>query len=123
MIVLGITGGIGSGKGLATEFCRCRGAAILDADEIAREVVRETARLIGAGVANLLNIFNPDTVVLAGGVAQAGADLFDPLRAEVKRRAFKPAVDACRIVPGSLGSSAGVVGAVATFLARYPAAG
>ena len=91
-------------------------------DAIAREVVRETARLIGAGVANLLNIFNPDTVVLAGGVAQAGDDLFDPLRAEAKRRAFRPAVDACRIVPGSLGSSAGVVGAVATFLARYPVA-
>lgn len=91
-------------------------------DAIAREVVRETARLIGAGVANLLNIFNPDTVVLAGGVAQAGDDLFDPLRAEAKRRAFRPAVDACRIVPGSLGSAAGVVGAVATFLARYPVA-
>ena len=92
-------------------------------DEIAREVVRETARLIGTGVANLLNIFNPDTVVLAGGVAQAGEDLFEPLRAEVRRRAFRPAVDACRIVPGTLGSSAGVVGAAATFLARYPAGG
>jgi glucokinase len=91
-------------------------------DALAREVVRETARLIGAGVANLLNIFNPDTVVLAGGVAQAGDSLFEPLRAEVKRRAFRPAVEACRIVPGSLGGSAGVVGAVATFIAQYPVA-
>jgi dephospho-CoA kinase len=39
MIVLGITGGIGSGKGLATDFFRSRGVAIVDADEIAREVV------------------------------------------------------------------------------------
>jgi len=38
-----------------------------------------------------------------------------PLRAEVKRRAFKPAVEACRIVPGALPLSAGVVGAIATF--------
>ena len=89
-------------------------------DDVAREVVRETARFIGTGVANLLNIFNPDVVVLAGGVAQAGEDLFGPLRAEVRRRAFKPAVEACRIVPGSLGSAAGVVGAVATFLEQYP---
>ncbi|HEX9219109.1 MAG TPA: ROK family protein, partial [Gemmatimonadaceae bacterium] len=41
-------------------------------DAIAREVVRETAHFLGTGVANLLNIFNPDIVVLAGGVTQAG---------------------------------------------------
>lgn len=85
-------------------------------DMIAREVVRDTARFLGAGVANLLNVFNPDVVVIAGGVTQAGEALFEPLRAEVRRRAFKPAVDACRIVPGILPGSAGVVGAVATFL-------
>jgi glucokinase len=89
-------------------------------DELAREVVRETARFIGTGVANLLNIFNPNVVVLAGGVAQAGEDLFGPVRAEVRRRAFKPNVDACRIVPGALGGAAGVVGAVATYIAQYP---
>lgn len=90
-------------------------------DLVAREIVRETARFIGTGIANLLNIFNPDVVVLAGGVAQAGEELFAPVRAEVRRRAFKPAVDACRIVPGTLHGAAGVVGAVATFLERYPA--
>jgi glucokinase len=84
-------------------------------DVIAREVVRDTARFLGAGIANLLNIFNPDVVVLAGGVTDAGVALYEPLRAEVRRRAFRPAVDACRIVPGSLAGSAGVVGAVATF--------
>ena len=89
-------------------------------DPVAREVVRETARFIGTGLANLINIFNPDVVVLAGGVAQAGDDLFTPLRAEVHRRAFKPAVDACRIVPGALAGAAGVVGAVATFLEQHP---
>jgi glucokinase len=95
--------------------------ASMKGDPVAREVVRETARFIGTGVANLLNIFNPDVVVLAGGVAQAGEELFGPVRAEVRRRAFKPAVDACRILPGSLGGAAGVVGAVATFLEQYPA--
>lgn len=84
-------------------------------DEVAVEVVRETARLLGAGVANLLNIFNPDVVVIAGGVTQAGDALFEPLRREVRKRAFRPAVEACRIVPGTLPGSAGVVGAVAAF--------
>ena len=84
-------------------------------DALALEVVRETARFLGTGVANLLNIFNPDVVVISGGVTQAGDALFEPLRAEVRRRAFRPAVEACRIVPGSLPGTAGVVGAVATF--------
>jgi glucokinase len=84
-------------------------------DVVAREVVRETGLILGTAVANLLNIFNPDIVVMAGGVTQAGDALFQPLRAEVRRRAFKPAWQACKIVPGELRLSAGVVGAIATF--------
>jgi glucokinase len=87
-------------------------------DTIARDVVRDTARYLGTGIANLLNIFNPDVVVIAGGVTQAGDALFEPLRVEVRKRAFKPAVDGCRIVPGELPGTAGVVGAAATFLAQ-----
>ncbi|MBM4195424.1 MAG: ROK family protein, partial [Gemmatimonadetes bacterium] len=89
-------------------------------DEIARDVVRDTARYLGAGVANLLNLFNPEVVVLAGGVAAAGEQLFAPLRAEVRRRAFRPAVDAARIVPGLLGPRAGMIGAVAAFRVERP---
>jgi glucokinase len=87
-------------------------------DALAREVVRDTAKFLGTGIANLLNIINPDVVVVAGGVTKAGEPLFEPLRAEVKRRAFQPAVAACRIVPGSLPGTAGIVGAVATFKAQ-----
>ncbi len=87
-------------------------------DTIAREVVRDTARFLGTGIANLLNIFNPDVVVIAGGVTLAGEALFEPLRMEVRRRAFRPAVQAVRIVPGELPGTAGVVGAVAAFRAQ-----
>ena len=83
-------------------------------DDVALDVVRETSRFLGAGIANLLNIFNPEVVVIAGGVTQAGETLFAPLRREVRKRAFKPAVDACEIVPGVL-VAAGVVGAVAAY--------
>lgn len=90
--------------------------AARDGDEVAREVVRDTARYLGVGVANILNTINPDVVVLAGGVTQAGEMILTPLRAEVRRRAFRPAVDAARIVPGALGRRAGVIGAAAAFI-------
>jgi glucokinase len=88
-------------------------------DAVANEIVRDTARYLGAGIANLLNILNADVVVVAGGVTQAGDALFVPLRAEVRRRAFRPAVDATQIVPGTLPGTAGVVGAVATFKMQH----
>jgi glucokinase len=87
-----------------------------DGDEYAREVVHETAKVLGAGVANIINIFNPQVVVICGGVTLAGDQLFVPLRSEVKRRAFKPAANACRIVPGELTGTAGVYGAAAVFM-------
>jgi glucokinase len=87
-------------------------------DELARAVVRDAARYLGAAIANLLNVINPDVVVLAGGVTAAGEELLTPLRAEARRRAFRPAFDAARIVPGTLGSRAGVVGAVAAVLSE-----
>lgn len=87
-----------------------------DGDPVAQEVVADTARFLGAGVANLLNTFNPDVVVICGGVTRAGDSLFVPLRREVGRRAFKSAVQACRIVPGDLLGTAGVYGAARAFL-------
>ncbi len=88
-------------------------------DAVANEIVRDTARYLGTAIANLLNILNVDVVVVAGGVTQAGDALFLPMQAEVRRRAFRPAVDATRIVPGILPGTAGVVGAVATFKMQH----
>lgn len=85
-------------------------------DALANEIVRDTARYLGAGIATLLNVLNPDVVVVAGGVTFAGEALFGPLRTEVRRRAFKPAVEAARMVPAELPGTAGVVGAVKTFM-------
>lgn len=89
--------------------------AARDGDEYALEVIADTAQFLGTGVANLINIFNPEIMVICGGVTAAGERLFRPLRREVVRRAFKPAVEMCRIVPGSLTGTAGVYGAVAAF--------
>ncbi len=89
-------------------------------DPLALEVVQETARYLGVGVANLINILNPEVVVICGGVTHAGERLFIPLKREVTRRAFRPAVQACRIVPGALPGTAGVVGAAKVFLDAHP---
>ena len=90
--------------------------AAADGDELALEVVNDTARFLAVGVANLLNVFNPEVVVVCGGVTLAGDHLFIPLLREVARRAFKPAVTACRIVPGELVGTAGVYGAAKVFI-------
>ena len=89
-----------------------------DGDAYALEMVRDTAKLLGAGVANIVNIFNPEVVVICGGVTLAGDTLFGPLRSEVQRRVFKPAWEACRILPGVLTGTAGVYGAAAVFMQR-----
>jgi len=89
-------------------------------DPIALEVVRDTARYLGVGVANLINLLNPEIVVICGGVTRAGEQLFRPLRREVSRRAFKPAVQAAQIVPGALPGTAGVVGAAKVFIDAQP---
>lgn len=87
-----------------------------DGDDLALEVVNDTAKFLGTGIANLLNIFNPEVVVVCGGVTLAGDHLFVPLRREVARRAFKPAVEVCRIVPCELVGTAGVYGAAKAFM-------
>ncbi len=89
--------------------------AVVQGDAYADEVLKDTAKFLGVGIANLVNILNPEMVVIAGGVTRAGEHLFDPLRAEVRKRAFRTAEERARIVPGELPGTAGVVGAVAVF--------
>jgi glucokinase len=96
--------------------------ALLQGDEHAQAVMLETAKILGAGIANVVNMFNPEAVVVVGGVTRAGDHLFTPLRSEVRRRAFGEAVAACRIVPGELDDAAGVIGAAGVFVEERGAA-
>ncbi len=88
---------------------------VVQGDPYAHEVMKETAKFLGVGVANLINALNPDAIVIAGGVTRAGDHLFGPLLKEVRRRAFRSAVEACRIVPATLPETAGVIGAAGIF--------
>jgi glucokinase len=89
--------------------------AVVQGDPYATEVMKDTAKFLGTGVANIINILNPEMVVIAGGVTRAGEHLFGPLRAEVRRRAFRSAEECCNIVSAELPGTAGVVGAAAVF--------
>jgi glucokinase len=87
-----------------------------DGDEAAVEALAVIGRNLGVGIASLLNIFNPDVVVVGGGVIAAGELLLEPARAEVAERALPPVRDHAPIVPARFGFEAGMVGAGALAL-------
>ncbi len=89
--------------------------AIVAGDEYSKEVMRDTAKFLGTGIANLINILNPGMVVISGGVTRAGDRLLEPLKKEVRRRAFSHASENCQIVTSSLGGTVGVIGAACVF--------
>lgn len=91
------------------------GAAISDAaaqgDTFARSVIRETGEWVGVGVASLINLLNPDMIVVCGGMIEAGDLLFDAIRQTAERQAFDVPAARAQIVPAALGQDAGVIGA------------
>jgi len=94
-----------------------------DGDAAAREALAVVGRRLGVGIANFVNLFNPEVVVVGGGVLAAGDLLLEPARAEVAARALRPSRDLVRIVPARFGHEAGMVGAAALAfdgLARRP---
>ena len=80
-------------------------------DTAAVAVLAGVGRNLGAGIASLLNVFNPDVVVIGGGLAGAGELLLGPARTEAARRALPAVRDHARIVPARFGAEAGLIGA------------
>jgi glucokinase len=80
-------------------------------DEPAVEVLAQIGRRLGAGIASLINIFEPELVVIGGGFGQAGDLLIGPAQEIIAREALLPGRDTVRIVPAELGPRAGLVGA------------
>jgi glucokinase len=86
-------------------------SAASDGDELALGVFRETGRWLGIGVGGFINVFNPEIVVIGGGVAQAGELLLGPCRHWAGRYAFSASYASAPIVRGLLGENAGMMGA------------
>ncbi|MDO8472487.1 MAG: ROK family protein, partial [Dehalococcoidia bacterium] len=103
-----ITKFAGEGKPVTAEAVA---AAAEQGDPLACEIVSRASNYLGLGLVNVVNIFNPEMVVIGGGVARMGERLLGPARLVVQERAFKLSSDAVKIVQGELGADAGVVGA------------
>lgn len=85
--------------------------AAVSGDELAQVVFERTGRYLGIAIGGLINLLNPDLVVLGGHMMEVGNILLKPTIEETRRRAFSPSFDDCRIVVSQLGTSAGVIGA------------
>ena len=82
-----------------------------DGDDAAIETIATIGRNLGVAIAGFVNTFNPEVVVIGGGVMGAGELLLGPVRAEVAARALPPSRDLVEIVPAAFGVEAGMIGA------------
>ena len=82
-----------------------------EGDPVARKIFEIVGEYIGLGLTSVINLLNPEKVIIGGGVAEAGDLLLNPIRKTIKERAMVVAGNAVEIVPAQLGNSAGVIGA------------
>lgn len=92
--------------------------AAQEGDSTARAVMEDMGRHLGIGLAGLINIFNPEMIVIGGGVMAAWPLFIDAAQREVMWRAFEIMAKRTRIAAAELGDDSGIVGAAATALRR-----
>ena len=81
-------------------------------DKVSIEILDKSLNYLGICIANIVNTFDPEVVVIGGGVSKGGQIVFDKVAEVVNKRCFKAMAESCRIVPAGLGTDAGVLGAV-----------
>ncbi|OGC41434.1 hypothetical protein A2548_08175 [candidate division WOR-1 bacterium RIFOXYD2_FULL_41_8] len=85
-------------------------------DKKAQAAIAEIAHYLAIGIGNLVNIFNPEMVVIGGGLSNMRELLFNPIRQEFKNYALKLPARSVKIVKAKLGTKAGMLGAAALCL-------
>jgi glucokinase len=88
-------------------------AAAREGDEGAVRLWDETLEALSCGITSIVNLFEPELVVLGGGVTRSGDQLLGPVRATVRAAAMRPAGEAVDVVLSPFGDRVGVVGAAA----------
>ncbi len=91
--------------------------AAMAGDRVAIQVMAAIGRRLGAGLSSIANIFEPEVIVVGGGVSTAGELLLGPAREELVKRALSP-MNTTRVVAAELGSEAGMIGAAAMAIAK-----
>ena len=97
---------------------RLVGEAARAGDALARDVLDRTWLYLGAGMVNLMNLFDPDVIVIGGGVSRLGDMMMEPLRRYVRQRAVSGPAEGTRLELSQLGSDVGIVGAAAVALEK-----
>lgn len=87
--------------------------AAQEGDLLAQSILAEAGKILGVALSGIVNLLNPDCIVIGGGVAQAGDWILEPVRWEIKRRALPDATKVLRVVPAALGTNAGILGTAA----------
>jgi glucokinase len=82
-----------------------------EGEEKAVDILAGMGRRLGAGIGSLVNIFDPELVVIGGGFAAAGEHLLGPARERMRLEAMPPGRDRVRVVRAELGATAGLIGA------------
>ncbi len=95
-------------------------AAVIAGDEAARAVWERSTGALGAALAGLINVLDPQMIVLGGGIAAAGEVLFTPLTAALDRMEWRIGATGVALVPAKLGAQAGAFGAVYRALQKFP---
>jgi glucokinase len=86
--------------------------AALEGDVVAQRVIREAGHYLGLGLVNLVHVFNPDGIIIGGGVSHMGDLILEPAREVVRQRCFPLSQEGLSIVAGVLGDRAGALGAI-----------
>lgn len=87
-------------------------------DKLALEIWEEIGEYLGIAIANLINMYNPEIIIIGGGVAQAGKLLFEPIKRTVKKRALPGPFKLAKIVSSQLGENVSTIGAASLALEK-----
>jgi glucokinase len=90
-----------------------------EGNEIAAQVVKDEVEFTGTGLASLVNIFNPQRIIIGGGLSEAGQWFIDQIVKAVERRAVRDSFESVEIVAAQLGNQAGWLGAAALARQHY----
>jgi glucokinase len=82
-----------------------------EGDATAKQIWKDAGEKLGIVLASVIDLLNPEMIVIAGGVSKAGNLLLNPIKDTVKDRAFKTPAKACKIVISKYTQKLGVVGA------------
>jgi glucokinase len=80
-------------------------------DEYATEIIVQAMSYLGIGMANLVNLFNPEMIVIGGGLTNLGDRLLDPVRRGIALYAFAMLAQQAQVTLARLGDDVGIVGA------------